>query len=106
VIHDASGSENHPPEVKITRPSDGSVFLLGNPIAIRAEAADSDGTIERLDLLADGQLLSSTKLSVLEFTWNNVPEGRHTLVARAVDDDGAEGHSSEVRILVRRPELL
>jgi len=106
VIHDASGSDNHPPKVAIGHPADGSVFLVGDSIEIRAESADSDGTIDHLDLLADGHLLTSVKTPTLSFIWNNVPEGPHTLLARAVDNLGAEGHSAEVRILVRRPELV
>jgi hypothetical protein len=106
VIHDSSGGGNHLPKVAIVRPVDGSVFLVGNPIEIRVESADSDGTIDHLVLMADGQILTTVNGPALTYTWNTVSEGQHTLVARAVDNAGGEGRSSEVRILVRRPELM
>ncbi|MDB6037372.1 MAG: outer rane adhesin like protein, partial [Verrucomicrobiales bacterium] len=104
TIKDSSVSGG--PRVVITTPADGSVFRLGQPMEIAASATDPDGSantggnITRLDILADGTLLSSTKLPRISMTWSNATVGAHTTTAKASDLQGLEGRSEPVRIMV------
>lgn len=101
VIRDSgTPTQNRVPTVAIGAPRHGSVFNTGANITIRAEAADPDGTIKRLDLYAGTRLLLSTNADELTFVWTNPPAGAHHLTARALDDQGGSAARS-VSILVR-----
>lgn len=105
VLRDGPAA-NVAPRVSLTRPKGGGVFVAGQIIPIAAEAVDPDGTIARLDILADGKLLGSTKQATLAIDWKEAGLGIHTLTARAVDDAGRESVSAVVRILVRDAAAL
>ncbi|HEV8544235.1 MAG TPA: Calx-beta domain-containing protein [Verrucomicrobiae bacterium] len=102
VIRDSTTGGNIPPKVAITRPSDGTVFILNQNIEVRAEAADADGSVPKLEILADDGLLGSTSAGALTVIWSNAPAGPHVLRARATDHLGAEADSTVVRILVQQ----
>jgi hypothetical protein len=101
IIKDSTVS--HPPKVVLVRPADGAVFTLPALLEIRAEATDTDGKVVRLDILADNELLGTSKESALTVKWQNPTVGTHRLTAKAVDDSGLEGISS-VEIRVRSEE--
>lgn len=100
-IRDASTIRNQPPEVAIVSPKSGSVFALNSAISIEAKAEDSDGKIERLELVADEQVIGTSTENSLKVEWTQADEGTHKLVARVVDDGGAEAFSKQVVIHVR-----
>lgn len=89
--------------VQVASPVNGSTMTLGESLVILAQAGSAEGTIQRLDILVDGQLLASTKLGELSAKW--VPEavGPHAIVARALDANGIEILSAPVKVLVRDP---
>lgn len=105
MLRDATKS-NAAPRVAFTSPKGGGVFAAGQMIPIVAEAVDVDGTIARLDILADGKVLGSVKGGTLAMEWKDAGLGIHTLTARAVDDGGRETVSAVVRILVRDAAAL
>jgi hypothetical protein len=101
VIRDSSEAVDQPPLVTILRPRNGSVFTVGETIEIRTDAHGPDGSIERLDVFADGQLLGSTKEQELTVKWSDAALGQHTITARALDNSGTEAASLPTKILVR-----
>jgi hypothetical protein len=105
VIKDSVKPVNRPPTVTLLRPQTGAVFNEGQAISIVAEAADSDGKVERLDILADGKVLGSTKEPKLALEWKDANVGSHVLTARAADDQGAETLSGRVVIVVREVKI-
>jgi hypothetical protein len=104
VIQDGeTQGANLPPVVFLPSPRHGSVFTAGQNIEVRAEAADRDGTIARLSIFANGQLLAAAERGEVKAVWSNPPVGEHVLLARAVDNSGAESETKSV-ILVRPAE--
>ena len=99
-------SENQPPTVAITAPTDGTVVLEGERVGVRAEAADSDGTVVNVSLLVDGNLVYSTNAPPLNFFVHNLSAGAHSLQARATDNLGLSSTSAVVNILVRHPDAI
>lgn len=94
-------SDNIPPGVAIVSPKHGAVIEKGGLLPIRAEAADRDGEILRLDIYADERLLASTKLAHLSTVWTNPAPGIHSLIAVALDDKGVSSTSAVVKVMVQ-----
>jgi hypothetical protein len=94
VVNDA------PPTVSLTAPTNGQIFYVGQPIGLAATAADSDGTVSKVDFLVDGNVLASTGSSPYAYTWTGASAGTHTISARATDNIGAATTSSSVTITV------
>jgi hypothetical protein len=92
---------NVPPAVSLTFPADGASFPWKPTIAITATAADSDGTITKVEFLDGTKILGQDTTAPYSFTWRNVPVGTHVLIARATDNRGAATTSSAVSITVR-----
>jgi hypothetical protein len=104
VIHDGEDNKNRAPVATIVSPRSGSAFVEGDMLAIRVEARDADGTIERLDLLADGAVLASSKDATFTFEWKGAGVGLHRLTARALDNAGEDHTSPVVTVMVRAME--
>ena len=88
--------DNRPPEIKITNPVADATVAKGQ-LAISVNASDADGNLERVDFYNRQQLLGTAKVAPYDFVWD-VPDGCHTLVARAVDREGF-GRSDRVEIV-------
>ncbi len=94
---------NNPPTVSITSPANGASFAAGSNIAIQANAADSDGTISKVEFFQGATKLGEDTTGPYSITWNNVSAGSYTLSARATDNGGAATTSSAVNITVTAP---
>jgi regulation of enolase protein 1 (concanavalin A-like superfamily) len=94
------GSGNKPPTVTLTAPTDGATFASPASISLRANAADSDGTISRVDFFNGSTLIGSSTNSPYSATWSNVAAGTYTISAIATDNNGATGASNTARITV------
>jgi hypothetical protein len=90
---------NAAPTVSLTQPASGT-FTAGANIPLAATAADSDGTIARVEFYAGDTLLATDTTSPYTGTWTNAPAGNHVLVARAYDNQGAFTNSTPVDITV------
>ena len=91
---------NQPPSAALTAPANGATFTAPATITINATAADTDGTIARVDFYSGTTLVGSDTTSPYSFTWNNVPTGTYSLTARATDDDGATTTSAASTVTV------
>ncbi len=92
---------NNAPTTSITSPTNGTTFTLGSNVTVNANAADSDGTVTRVDLYLDGVFHSSDTSGPYQFTITNIqgPLSR-TLQTVAYDNDGAYGVSAIVNIII------
>jgi hypothetical protein len=91
---------NEPPTVSLTSPASGATFTAPATVALAANAADSDGTVARVDFFQGSTLLGSDTSSPYTWSWTNVPAGRYVASARAIDNRGAVTMSSAVTVVV------
>lgn len=90
---------NAAPTVSLTQPTAGT-FTAGANIPLAATAADTDGTVSRVEFYAGTTLLATDTSSPYTGTWSNVPAGNYVLVARAFDNAGAFTNSAPVDVTV------
>lgn len=89
---------NLAPTVSLTAPSSGNV---GTPVTLAANAADSDGTIVKVEFFDNGTSLIGTVASApYSLSWTPTTTGTHRLTARATDNSGATTASAEVLVNV------
>src|SRR4051812_39954377 len=87
---------NVPPSVSIASPTAGSTFTAPAAIGLVASAADSDGTIAKVDFYAGAALIGTVTSAPYVLTWNAVPAGTYALTAIATDSASATTTSSAV----------
>ena len=93
---------NAPPVVSILQPAEGALFSAPpGVITILADASDSDGVVERVDIYAGATLLGAVSNAPFAIQWTNQIIGPYVLTAVATDDDGATATSAPVNILIR-----
>lgn len=91
---------NVPPTVTLTAPVNGTAYTAPASITLGATAADSDGTVTKVDFYNGATLLGTSNAAPYSYTWTNVPAGNYTLVAKATDNSGAVVSSSVVSVNV------
>jgi hypothetical protein len=107
----APGTNNLPPMVRITAPTNGAVFKAPATIHIEATTVDPDGYAPFAEFYAGTNKIGEVRIDFIQappdgepihfgFEWQNVPAGRYALTARAIDDEGAAGRSDPVFIAV------
>ena len=88
------------PTVSLTAPAAGAVFSAPANITMTAIAADSDGTVSKVEFFNGATLLGTSTTSPYTFTWSNVAAGSYSLTAKATDNRGATKTSTAVAIIV------
>jgi RHS repeat-associated protein len=82
---------NAAPTISITTPGPvATYYVVNTPINFTVNAADSDGTIQRVEYYRNGTLLSTVTSTPFSYQWVNAPMGIHTITAKAVDNNGGE----------------
>jgi len=89
-----------PPTVSITSPANGASFLAPAAITINANAADSDGTVTKVEFFNGATKLGEDMDAPYSFVWSNVAIGSYTLTAKATDDMTATTTSAAVSVNV------
>jgi uncharacterized repeat protein (TIGR01451 family) len=98
-------SENTPPEVSISSPSNGSVVVTTFDIAATVFDSEGLGTIARVEFFANGSKLGESLRAPYRLAWSNAPSGQHSLTVVATDTGGASTISAAVSVLVSRPPM-
>ena len=91
---------NQPPTVSLTSPANNATFTAPASITIAANAADSDGTVAKVDFYNGATLLGTATASPYSITWSNVAAGSYSLTAKATDNSSASTTSAAVNITV------
>jgi len=91
---------NEPPEVRLIVPPHGSQFIAPATILLEAEASDVDGTISKVEFLANGANVGEASVPPFRFVWTNAPAGTYAFRARATDNLGAETLSAPATVTV------
>jgi RHS repeat-associated protein len=91
---------NAPPRVSITSPASGASFSPPANVTITADAADTDGTVAKVDFFQGATLLGTATAAPYSFAWTNVASGSYSLTAVATDNAGATTTSAAVSVRV------
>jgi RHS repeat-associated protein len=91
---------NAPPSVSVTMPGHGASYTGPATIPLGASAADSDGTITRVDFFNGNSLLGTATSAPYAMSWTNVAPGNYAITARATDNQGASALSAPVAVNV------
>ncbi|HEY3377484.1 MAG TPA: Ig-like domain-containing protein [Armatimonadota bacterium] len=87
---------NQVPTVSLTAPADGAIYMAPAAITLTATAADSDGTISKVEFFQGTTKLGEATSAPYSYAWSNVPASTYTLTATATDNDGATTTSASV----------
>ena len=91
---------NQAPTVSLTAPANNASFTAPATIAISVNAADSDGSIARVEFFNGTTLLNTDVTAPYAFSWTNVAAGSYSITARATDNAGATTISAIVSVTV------
>jgi pectate lyase len=93
---------NKLPTVSITSPTNNQQ-ITGVPasVTINATAADSDGSISKVEFYNGTTLLGSDNSSPYSYTWTNVAAGTYSITAKATDNSNGVTTSTAVSVVVK-----
>lgn len=77
---------NQAPTVALDAPAANATVAAGASITITATAADSDGTVVRVEFYDGADKIGEDTTAPYAFTWANPPVGTRVITARAVDN--------------------
>jgi ELWxxDGT repeat protein len=98
---------NQPPTVALTSPVAGSVYPQAPAsVTLAANAADTDGSIARVEFFANGTKVGERFSAPFGLAWTAPAAGAYALTARATDDDGAVTDSAIVPVIVNAAPTL
>jgi chitinase len=100
VFADGSTPTNNPPTVSLTAPAANATFTAPASVTITATAADSDGSVAKVEFYQGGTKLGEKTSSPYTYTWSSVAAGTYAIKAIATDNSGASTTSSTVNITV------
>ena len=92
------GAGNVPPTVSMS--TNAASYTAPAAVTINATAADSDGSIAKVEFFNGGTKLGEDLTAPYSFSWTGVAAGTYTLTARATDNAGAATTSAAVSIIV------
>jgi hypothetical protein len=95
-----STGSNQPPTASITSPANNATFTAPAQITINANAADSDGTISKVEFYRGTTLLGTDTTAPYSFVWSNVAAGSYALTVKAYDNLNAVTTSSAINVVV------
>jgi endoglucanase Acf2 len=93
-------STNVAPTVSLTSPAGGATFTAPASITINANAADTDGTVSKVDFYNGATLLGTDTSAPYSYSWTGVAAGTYSITAKATDNTGAVTTSAAVSVTV------
>jgi uncharacterized protein YjbI with pentapeptide repeats len=94
---------NQPPTVSLTSPADNTTVTKGDIVHISADAADSDGSVDRVEFYAGSVRINTDGAAPYSFDWTPTITGTFVITARAYDFDGGVTTSQPVTVNVVPP---
>ncbi len=91
---------NSPPTVALTSPANNTSVVQGSAVTISAQAADTDGSIARVEFYAGSTLLGTDTTAPYSISWSAATLGTQSITARAYDNAGAVTASAAVNLTV------
>jgi hypothetical protein len=96
-------SANAAPTVALTAPVSGSSYVAPAGISLAANAADSDGSVVRVEFFANGSKIGEDTSAPYTLNWSGVAAGSYAITAVATDNLGASTTSAVVNVTVTAP---
>ena len=94
---------NVAPTVSIGTPASGAHFTAPADVTVTASAADSDGTIAKVEFFAGATSIGADTTAPYSVTWSGVAAGTYTLTAVATDNASGAATSNAISITVDAP---
>lgn len=94
-------SEDPTPMVTLTAPENDTNVVLNSSVTLSAEATDN-GTIHKLEFTANGALIGKSGTSPYTYKWTPTKPGTYAVAARAFDELGGVGFSSDRTVVVEK----
>ncbi|MFH4883484.1 glycosyl hydrolase family 18 protein [Vibrio alginolyticus] len=91
--------QNEVPTVTLTSPSASASVTAGDVVNLAADAADTDGTVSKVEFFVDGVLVGQATSAPYAASWT-ATEGQHEFSTKAYDDAGAVSTASVVTLTV------
>ncbi|MFJ1759909.1 glycoside hydrolase family 48 protein [Amycolatopsis sp. NPDC088138] len=91
---------NKAPTVSLTSPTQTGTYYAPATIPLAATAADTDGTVSKVEFYAGDTLLATDTSAPFEGSWGNVPAGTYAITAKAYDNKNASTSSNPVSVKV------
>ncbi len=91
---------NQAPTVSITAPADNTTYDDPAAFTLTATAADSDGTVAKVEFFKDGTKIGEDLTAPYQFAVSALPIGTYHFLARATDNLGSSTDSAAVKITV------
>jgi glucose/arabinose dehydrogenase len=88
------------PTVNITAPANGEAFLSNSDILLKADAADTDGTVKKVEFFQGATKIGEDTTSPYQYLWTGVPTGAYSITAKATDNNQMNTTSAPVAINV------
>ncbi|UTZ33121.1 chitinase [Vibrio campbellii] len=79
---------NEVPTVSLTSPSASASITAGDAVNLAADAADTDGTVSKVEFFVDGALVGTSTAAPFTASWT-ATEGVHEFSTKAYDDKNA-----------------
>ncbi|MCX7146239.1 MAG: Ig-like domain-containing protein, partial [Sulfuritalea sp.] len=89
-----------PPTVTLTSPIDGTVGIAPASFTLTANAADTDGTIAKVEFFNGTALLGTATSAPYTLNWDAVSPGNYSLTAKATDNLGVQTTSAAINVSV------
>lgn len=90
---------NELPTVTLTSPSASASITAGDVVNLAADAADTDGSISKVEFFVDGALVGTSTAAPFTASWT-ATEGAHEFSTKAYDDKNAVSVASAVTLTV------
>lgn len=97
---------NAAPTVSITAPVNGATYIAPAAISLGANAADSDGTISKVEFYNGATLLGTDTSSPYTLSLSNVAAGSYAYTAKAYDNAGSITTSAAVNVTVAAANVI
>ncbi|HSF52517.1 MAG TPA: Ig-like domain-containing protein, partial [Algoriphagus sp.] len=97
------GPANLPPTVEIISPSDNQSIDLGIDILISTQPNDPEGTLDRVEIYVDNNLLGTVTQAPFELIWSPISLNSYDIRAVAFDTQGALGNSATISVNITEP---
>jgi hypothetical protein len=105
VSYTVGQQANVNPTISITSPTNGVKVALGSTVQISATAADSDGTISKVQFYLGNTLLGEDTTSPYTYSWTptGLAAGIYSITAKATDSSSGVTTSSAVNVTITTP---